>query len=248
MNPFDLLTHQLMTPLLTFFHQMTGAWGAAIMLLTLTVRTAILPLSVKQFRSMKEMQEVQPKMKALQEQYKSDPQELNRQMMAFYSENKINPFGGCLPAIIQLPIFIALYSTLTSKSFIDHVNHEGFLWGFIPDLTRLGYFSNGTPHFDAILFLGTLGVTTYFIQKVTISDPKDPTQQQMLKTMPIMMTVMFALFPVPVGVLLYWFMSNLYTLGQYKVLYTLYPRTAKSVPASQQIIDVDASVMPQKGQ
>lgn len=224
----------MMIPILEFFNGITNSYGLAIIFLTLVIRGLIFPLSMKQYASMKAMQELQPKMKELQAKYKDNPQELNQALMAFYQENKVNPFGGCLPLLIQMPFLIALYSTLISKQFTDKVGHQGFL--FIQDLTRVGFFGNGVPYWDNILMVAVFGITTFITQKMMMTDPNDPMQKQMLYMMPIMITVMFVFIPLPAGVLLYTVFSNFFTMGQYLVLKRMYPTT--SPPSGGQTIDV----------
>ncbi|MFN3429408.1 MAG: YidC/Oxa1 family membrane protein insertase [Candidatus Sericytochromatia bacterium] len=224
----------MMIPILEFFNGITHSYGVAIIFLTLVIRGLIFPLSMKQYASMKAMQELQPKMKELQAKYKDNPQELNQALMAFYQENKVNPFGGCLPLLIQMPFLIALYSTLISKQFTDKVGHQGFL--FIEDLTRVGFVGNGTLFWDNIMMVVVFGVTTFITQKMMMTDPNDPMQKQMLYMMPIMITVMFVFIPLPAGVLLYTVFSNFFTMGQYLVLKRMYPTT--SPPSGGQTIDV----------
>lgn len=246
-NPFDFLVTGMMMPILDFFQGMTHSYGVAIIFLTLVIRGLIFPLSMKQYASMKAMQELQPKMKELQAKYKDNPQELNQQMLAFYQENKVNPFGGCLPLLIQMPFLIALYSTLISPTFIQKVGHEGFL--FIEDLTRVGFYTGwhapllytegGTMHFDNIALIILFGVTTFITQKMMMTDPNDPMQKQMLYMMPVMITGMFLIIPLPSGVLLYTVISNLFTMGQYMILMRMYPKPAVAA-AGNSTIDVAA--------
>lgn len=236
MNPLDWLSHDLMMPVLDFFYGITHSYGVAIILLTFVVRGFIFPLSMKQYKSMQAMQLLQPKLKALQAEHKENPQQLNVEVMKLYQEHKVNPFGGCLPLLIQMPFLIALYSTLISKTFTEKVGHQGF--AFIEDLTRTGFVSNGALHIDAVALVVVFAVTTFMTQKMTMTDPNDPMQKQMLYTMPVMITAMFVFIPLPAGVLLYTVVSNFFTLGQYLVLKRLYPKPA--MPAAGQTIDVPA--------
>jgi YidC/Oxa1 family membrane protein insertase len=233
-NPINFLVHGMMIPILDFFNGITHSYGIAIILLTLLIRGLIFPLSMKQYASMKAMQELQPKLKELQAKYKDNPQELNQAVMTFYQEHRVNPFGGCLPLLIQMPFLIALYSTLTSKDFAHKVGHEGFL--FIPDLTTVGFYAGGQVHWANALMVVFFGITTFITQKMMMTDPNDPMQKQMLYMMPIMITAMFVMIPLPAGVLLYTVVSNLFTMAQYVVLKRMYP--TKTPPASGQTIDV----------
>lgn len=121
---WTLLTIQILETL----KNIGGSWGMAIILLTIVVRLAMIPLSISQQRSMKKMQELSPKLKQLQTKYKSDPQKLQMKMMEFYKENKFNPLGGCFPLLLQMPIFILLYTTLISPVFLQKAGPESFLF------------------------------------------------------------------------------------------------------------------------
>jgi YidC/Oxa1 family membrane protein insertase len=256
---FDYLVNGIMMPILEMFHRISGSYGFAIVMLTVFVRVLIFPLSAKQYRSMKEMQELQPMLKQIQAKYKDNPQELNQAMMAFYQEHKVNPFGGCLPLLIQMPFLIALYSVLISESFTQRVGHQG--WLFIQDLTRVGfypmwhppldpyvgffhYLTTGGLFWDNIGMIVVFGITTYVTQLMMMTDPNDPMQRQMLNTMPLVITIMFLIIPLPAGVLLYTVFSNFFTMGQYVVLKKMYgvakPMAVAAPPASAATIDVAA--------
>lgn len=256
MNPFDFLVYGMMMPILDGFYSLSHSYGIAIIMLTMVIRLAIFPLSMKQYASMKAMQELQPKLKELQAKHKDNPQELNQAMMAFYQEHKVNPFGGCLPLLIQMPFLIALYSTLISTAFSAKVGHQGFL--FIADLTRVGfyptwhvpldpfvgffhYFVTGQLYWDTLFMVAIFGITTFITQKLMMTDPNDPMQKQMLYTMPLMITVMFMIIPLPAGVLLYTVISNFFTMGQYMVLKQMYPKATPAETAGAATIDVAAT-------
>lgn len=238
-----------MLSILGFFYGITHSHGLAIIALTLVVRGLIFPLNMKQYVSMKAMQELQPRLKELQAKYKDNPQELNQAMMAFYKDHKVNPLGGCLPLLIQMPFLFALYGTLISPQFTKQVGHAGF-W-FIEDLTRVGLYArpgeyvflNQAPtvfFWDTILLIALFGITTYITQKMTMTDPNDPMQRQMLTMMPLMITAMFVFIPLPAGVLLYTVVSNFFTMGQYALLKRMYPKGVAAAAASDQTIDVAA--------
>jgi YidC/Oxa1 family membrane protein insertase len=255
-NPFNYLSVSVMMPILSFFYALTHSYGMAIIMLTLVVRLAIFPLFIKQYKTQREMARLQPMIKALQAKYKDkpDPQAMNQEMMAFYGEHKLNPVGGCLPMLIQMPFLIALYSTLIGKTFQGEVNHQGFL--FIHDLTAVGfyprwhapltadtgffyYLTTGQIFWDSLAMVLVFGVTTYLTQKMTMTDPNDPMQKQMLTTMPLMITMMFVMIPLPAGVLLYTLISNFFTMTQYVVMKQLYPTTPEPpTPAGTATIDV----------
>jgi YidC/Oxa1 family membrane protein insertase len=120
--------NQAMFFLLTQLHDLTGSYGWAIILVTILIRAALWPVNNAQTRSMKKMQELQPKLKLIQEKFKSDPQKMQEAMMKFYSENKFNPFAGCLPILIQIPIFIGLYGCLNSPQFLAAAGNENFFF------------------------------------------------------------------------------------------------------------------------
>ena len=145
---FTTLTIDILKSLSIF-----GGYGIGIILLTILVRAAMWPLGVSQQRSMRTMQLLQPKMKAIQERYKSDPQKMQQKMMEFYKEHKFNPMAGCFPLLIQMPIFILLYSTLMSPQFIQMAGDSHFL--FINRLDATMKTSAGVSH-D-----GVLGVSKY---------------------------------------------------------------------------------------
>ena len=121
---FTTLTIELLKGLA----HVVGNYGFAIILLTVIIRLAMWPLNVSQQRSMKMMQNLQPKIKAIQDRYKNDPQKMQQKLMEFYKEHKFNPMGGCLPLLIQMPIFILLYSALMSPQFISLAGHSKFLF------------------------------------------------------------------------------------------------------------------------
>lgn len=134
---------QAMFYLLNLLHDFVGNYGLAIVLLTVAIRVVLWPLNSAQTRSMRKMQELQPKLKALQEKYKGEPQKMQEAMMKFYSENSFNPLAGCLPMLIQLPIFIGLYGALSSPHFLAETVHEKFL--FLNNLSQTLQSHAGNP-------------------------------------------------------------------------------------------------------
>lgn len=210
----EYLVDQLMLPILQFFHGMTGSYGWAIVCLTFVIKAALMPLTVSQFRSMLAMQKIQPRLKELQERYKGRPEELNKKLMELYKEHKVNPLGGCLPLLIQLPFLFALYSALVGEKFTKMLEAGGQPgWFFIEDLARVGVYANGAVHWDILILVILFGVTTFISQKMMMTG-NDPMQRQMLYTMPIFITATFVIFPIPAGVLLYIVISNVITVGQ----------------------------------
>lgn len=192
---------------LNFFNSYVNDYGLAIILLTVAVRIVILPLTIKQTKSMYEMQKFQPKLRELQEKYKNNKEKLQQEMMKFYAEHKINPFGGCLPLLLQMPIFIALFQMIMgNKELLKATSFGIFELGLRPGAA----FADGIVAFLPYLILIVLmALTTYIPQKMMTTDPQ---QQKMgLMLMPIM--VFFA-WSLPTGVLLYWITTNVWTIGQ----------------------------------
>ncbi|MGE5397535.1 MAG: YidC/Oxa1 family membrane protein insertase [Chitinophagales bacterium] len=175
-------------------------YGVAIIIITLLIKVVLYPLTNSQLKSMRAMQEIQPKMKALQEKHKDTPEKLQSEMMSLYKENGVNPLGGCLPLLIQLPILMAFYQALAKFKY-SVAAHAIFLW--VPNLSQK----------DPIYLLPLLaGLTTYVQQKVSMVDTNDPTQKSMLFMMPILIAWMATRFPS--GLALYWVVFNLLSILQ----------------------------------
>ncbi|SEA36224.1 protein translocase subunit yidC [Desulfuromusa kysingii] len=193
--------HPLSKPLmvvLKFFYKFLGNYGFSIILLTVCIKLIFWPLTQKSYKSMKGMQKLQPEMKKMREKYGSDKQKLNQEMMAFYKENKVNPMGGCLPMVIQIPVFFALYRVLLGSIELRHAPF--MLW--ITDLAAKD------PYYVTPLIMG---VTMFLQQKMTPTN-MDPTQEKIMLMMPIVFTFMFLNFPA--GLVLYWLTNNLLTILQ----------------------------------
>lgn len=170
-------------------------YGLAIIFLTIIIKLILFPLTQKQMKSMRAMQEIQPKLKSLQEKYKNDPQKMQEKVMQLYKDHGVNPFGGCLPLLLQMPIFIAFYQSLYNFKF-SVAEHAKFLW--ISDI--------GQP--DSLYILAILAAaTTYLQQKISMIDSKDPTQKSMLYVMPLFMAWIAA--TMPAGLPLYWVTFNI---------------------------------------
>lgn len=189
-----------MTTLMNWLYQLTvGAgvpsYGLAIILLTLLIKVVLYPLTQKQMKSMSAMQKIQPKVKEIQEKWKDkNQQKMQQKIMDLYKENNVNPMGGCLPLLIQLPILIALYRSLFSFPFINE-EHASFIW-----VTNL---SLTDPYF---ILPALAGITTYLQTKMTTS-MADPTQRTMLYVMPLMIVWISSTFPA--GLSLYWVTFNI---------------------------------------
>lgn len=224
LNPIDFLVDRLMLPILDSFHNISGSYGWAIIFLTLLIKMVLLPLTMQSYYSMKEMQKLQPKLKRIQERYRGKPEELNKQIMMLYRNHRVNPLGGCLPMLVQMPFLIALYASLIGEKFGQALKASGDTTFFlIEDLSRVGVYTNGSIYWDNLSMVVLFGVTTFWQQKImTPTGAQDPTAQAMQKQMqimmPIMITGMFLFFPVPSGVFLYIVASNLISIAQYTYL------------------------------
>ncbi len=183
---------------LDFIHRWVGNWGWAIILLTALIKLVFYPLSAASYKSMAHMKKVQPKLQALKERYKDDKQKLNQAMMEMYKTEKINPLGGCLPIVIQIPVFIALYWVLLES--VELRQAPWTLW--IKDL------SAPDPYYVLPVVMGA----TMFAQTWLNPQPIDPIQQKVMLAMPIMFTVFFLFFPA--GLVLYWVAQNIFSITQ----------------------------------
>ena len=212
--------------LLTHIFALVGNFGVAIMILTLIVRGAMFPIAQKQFASMAAMKAIQPKMKALQERHKDDRVRQQQEMQKLFKEEKVNPLAGCLPLILQIPIFFALYKVLV---LAIEMRHQKFL--YIQDLSApdpatilnlFGLLPFTPPSFLAIGILAVLlGFTMWLTFKLNPA-ATDPVQQQVFSIMP--WVLMFIMAPFAAGLLLYWVTSNVLTLAQQKFLYSRHPQ------------------------
>jgi YidC/Oxa1 family membrane protein insertase len=184
--------------LMQYLHGLVGNWGWAIVLLTIVIKTIFFPLQAASYKSMARMKAVTPKMTALRERFKDDRVKLNQGMMELYKTEKINPLGGCLPVVVQIPVFIALYWVLLAS--VEMRNAPWVLW--IKDLAA--------P--DPWYILPLLMAGTMFIQMRLNPTPPDPIQARMMQIMPIVFSVMFFFFPA--GLVLYWLVNNMYSIAQ----------------------------------
>ncbi len=191
---------------LRLLHTVTGNYGVDIILLTALVRVATIPLTRKSIRSMKDMQKIQPELKRLQEQYKNDQQKLQTEVMALYKRHDVNPFGGCAPMFLQIPIFVGLYNALMHAIELRHAPFA--LW--ITDLSAPERLMIGTWGIPVMTIL--MGGTMLVQQWLSPQQGVDPTQRQMMMFMPLVFTYMFLNFPA--GLVLYWLVSNLLQISQ----------------------------------
>ncbi len=200
--------------LLRFFNQYVKNYGVSIILLTILVKVLFWPLTHKSYKSMKEMQKLQPLMAKLREKYKNDKQQLNKELMGLYKTYKVNPMGGCLPMLIQIPVFFALFRILGNSIELRHAPF--LLW--INDLSapdRLFDFPFQIPFMSppyGIPVLTLLMGASMFIQQKMTPTPGDPTQAKVMMFLPVIFTVMFINFPS--GLVLYWLVNNILSIGQ----------------------------------
>jgi YidC/Oxa1 family membrane protein insertase len=223
---------------LKFFHDDVGlGWGWSIVGLTFVTRAAILPLSVKQIRSMRALQAYQPQIKEIQEKYKDDRQRLQRELMGFYQENKINPFASCLPLILQLPVFFALYQLLRGDTFKSDVtgcpppfDTSGFQqcldlhpvpFGFVDNLIEP---ATGAP----LVVLIVLFIVTQLGAGMVMAASADRQQRILMFALPLIIVPFIVNFPA--GLAVYWITTNVWTLGQQYVVKRVLPAPDTPTP------------------
>jgi YidC/Oxa1 family membrane protein insertase len=188
--------------LMTQIHHILGNWGWTIIVLTILIKLAFFPLSAASYRSMGKMKLVTPKMTAIRERFKGEPQKMNQAMMELYKTEKINPLGGCLPIVVQIPVFISLYWVLLAS-----VEMRNAPWlGWIHDLAA--------P--DPFYILPVIMAVSMFIQTKLNPTPPDPVQAKVMMFMPILFSVMFFFFPS--GLVLYWVVNNILSITQQWVI------------------------------
>jgi YidC/Oxa1 family membrane protein insertase len=210
--------------LLVFLHDNLGlVYGAAIVALTFITRALILPLSIKQIRSMRALSALGPQMKEIQEKYKDDRQRQQREMMRLYQENNVNPFASCLPLLLQLPVFITLFYLLQSDEFENEVRAAGEeSWLFIDDILEKA--TGGTLLVLLALYLGTS-----VIAGLIMTGRQASGQQRMLSMgLPILFTPIMISFPA--GLLVYWISTNVWTMGQQGVVKVFFPAEEQPTP------------------
>jgi YidC/Oxa1 family membrane protein insertase len=194
---FSVLSKPMLS-LLKWLYGLFHNWGIAIILLTIAIRMLLLPINVSSLKSMKKMQKLQPQIKAIKEKYKDDPQRVNQETMALMKKEKANPIGGCLPLLLQLPIFLALYSVLGQS--VELYKSPFMFW--IQDL------SYQDPFFVLPIAVGGL----YFVQMSISPQPTDPTQAKVMKFIPLLFC--FFMITVPSGLTLYFLVNTLFGIGQ----------------------------------
>jgi YidC/Oxa1 family membrane protein insertase len=238
---------------LVFFHDNVGlSWGVSIIALTIVVRAALIPLTLKQFKSMQALQRLQPEIKALQAKYKDDKQRQNQEMMKFYQENKVNPLGSCLPLLFQLPVFLALFYMLRTdlkrdicgqyfQSFVqehpaqahgktitdftcEQIHAGSAQFGFIPDLT-------GKATGAVLVVLIVLYVGSQVASTLLMSATADKNQRRLFLILPLVFVAFIISFPA--GLIVYWITTNCWTIAQqYVVKKTVGPITPATAGAA----------------
>jgi YidC/Oxa1 family membrane protein insertase len=205
--------------MLMFFQGFVINWGVAIILVTVAIKTLLYPLARAQYRSFAKMRLLQPKMTAMKERYGDDRQQMSMKMMELYKKEKVNPLGGCLPLLIQMPVFIALYWVLMEMVELRHAPF--MLW--ITDL------SVKDPYYVLPLLMGA---SMYLMQKMQPTSPTmDPMQQKMLQMMPVFMTIFFVFFPA--GLVLYWLFNNLISIAQQLYITNQFNREVEAKAAAK---------------
>ncbi|WP_447530479.1 membrane protein insertase YidC [Vreelandella sp. TE19] len=184
--------------LLDKIQDIVGNWGWSIVLLTVLVKTVLFPLSAKAYKSMARMRKLGPEMQRLKEMYGDDRQKMSQEMMKFYQKEKINPLGGCLPILVQMPVFIALYWMLLESV---ELRHAPFMF-WIQDL------SVKDPYFILPILMGI----SMFVQQMLNPTPPDPMQAKIMKMLPIIFTFFFLWFPA--GLVIYWVVNNIISVAQ----------------------------------
>ncbi len=198
-----------MFKLLQFIHDYVGNWGWTIVLVTILIKTILYPLAYKGMISMNKLKELSPKVKQIQEKYKGDKQKASTHMMELYKKEGANPMGGCLPILLQIPVFFAIYRVL-----LNAIELKGAQWiWWIEDLALMD------PYYILPILMGA---TMYIQQKITPNTMTDPMQRKMFQFLPVIFTFFFLWFPA--GLTLYWFINNLFTVAQQYYINTIFEK------------------------
>src|SRR5919205_530083 len=223
---------------LIFFHDNVGfSWGLSIIALTVVVRAALVPLTLKQIKSMQAMQRLAPEIKALQEKYKDDKQRLQQETMKFYQEKKVNPFASCLPLVLQMPVFISLFYMLRKDLRHDICpginpptvsnpkpcgSTDASQFFFIPDITN-------SAHGGVLITLVVLYVGSQLFSSIFMSTTADRNQRLIMMGLPFFFVPFVIRFPA--GLLVYWITTNLWTVGQGLVIRRFSPHPVPVAPS-----------------
>lgn len=191
--------------LLEMLHNLCGNWGWAIVALTILVRIALFPLSYKGMIGMQKLKELTPEMQRIRTQYKDNPQKMQKHIVELYKKNGANPLGGCLPLLLQIPVFFAIYKVLYCAV---ELKAEPWIW-WIHDLSVID------PYYILPL---VMGVTMYISQLMTPTTYTDPMQEKVFKLLPLFFTIFFIIFPFPAGLVLYWSVNNVLSIIQQMII------------------------------
>src|SRR5215211_5202216 len=228
----------LMGGTLSTFHGWGAPWWLAIVMLTIVVRTLLFPITYRQVKSMRRMQDLKPEMDRIRTDYKDDVQKQREEMAKLYQERQVNPLGGCLPIFIQLPIFLVLYYTIRHFDTLESFRTGGLLW-----------FQNLTVYDHLFILPGLCILTMMASQELTIRNTA-PQQKQLMRFLPIIFGVFLARFPA--GLFVYWVTSNLITFAQNYVIYYVLPHknveTEEVKPAQQERHEVPQAQKPTQNQ
>jgi YidC/Oxa1 family membrane protein insertase len=198
-------------------HNAIGNWGWAIIIFTLLVKLVLFPLSYKGMMSMQKLKDLAPKMKDIRAKHKDDPAKMNMKMMEIYKKHNVNPMGGCLPMILQIPVFFALYRVLLNA---DELQGAAWIHGWIDNLAV------ADPYYILPILMGA---SMWFQQRITPNNFTDPMQEKIFKWFPVAMALMFIIMPFPSGLVLYWVINNLFTIGQQYVINKAYAKHKEAV-------------------
>jgi YidC/Oxa1 family membrane protein insertase len=204
MNPIAFLS-DIMLQILNVFYAATGNYGWAIILLTVVINLALYPLTLQSVVQMAAMQKMQPKMKKIQEEFKDKPDKLQKELADLYKREKVNPLGGCLPLLLKIPFFIALFLALQSENFKHIIANVGGAGSFL-------WMSNLALPDPSYILVAFIGLTTYWSQKTMPGQGEAPGMAGMMIFMPFF--IAFVSIPFPAGVQLYWVVTNLVAIGQ----------------------------------
>lgn len=195
---------------LSTFHGWGAPWWLAIAMLTVVVRTFLFPLTIRQVKSMRKMQDLKPAMDELRKEHKDDPQKLQQEMMKLYSERGANPLGGCLPIFVQLPIFLVLYYTIREFDKLESFRTGGLLW--FQDLTV----------YDPLYILPVLYIATMMVSQEIAMQNTAPEQKRIMRFLPLVFGIVLIRFPA--GLFVYWVTSNIISIFQNLLIYRNAPK------------------------
>jgi len=196
---------EIFKTILEFFYSFTHSWGWSIIIFTVLIKLVLFPTTVNQYKTMNKMKEIQPKLKEIQEKYKDKPEEYQRRMMEIYQKEKINPLGGCLPLLIQLPILILFYNLLSNPTFVKESLQGATFFGIV------------LQNNHNILLAVLSGVTTFLQQIITMpATGNDPQQKTFLYIMPLMLA--WFTYQVNAGIGIYWITSNVIGIIQQYII------------------------------